>query len=863
MFRYYQPSEKSKWLPIPDSDKVQDAAIEAGAKKLTILAVSEIITDETNKEKLSYKGPMYFDIDSKDISEAINSTKKLVSKLQDVGVPDDAINLYASGSKGFHIIIQASVFSSARPLRNLPYIYMELALEFFVVGMDFQVYSGSRGNSWKIENVQRDDGNYRVPLTLGELGELENREQYEKLVSAPRAVIKRGLSGRSSTGMATLFESAKKRFKMRPRTIAVIEDSALEQFKETPPHCVQMVASYDVKNATKFNEAGMQMAIYLARSGSPQRVIDSLLDRMAEKGHSTKYNSSRSRLEHLKGLVGYFGKKSSKFSCNAMRGICISSPCESCKLEEVSDTSSTEDSGYDVVENSDGYYIDGERGAKKICNFVLHPVAVYVVKSQSGSNDRRVGTMVDMVRNERVMATFMFEESGWSSRSSFNSQCTGVTDEAFVGSDLDVQKIKNLVLKEGREMGEVAQVFTAGVHMHKIGNKDIRVYVEPGMSVNQMKVQGTHHLQGTVKTPPRITGVQLPKVGDEEVGRAVESLLNINSAETMSQVIGWFAASHLKVHFMRRYQQFPLLCLWGNAGSGKTMTAVISAHLSGCDYALDDSPVLLASITNFAMIDYCSGTTTAPRLLDEYNKSKMTRKMYDFCGEIMKSAWNGQTVARGTISGSKANGSGRTGAHVNSIPISSPLVIMSEQAPEMPALQQRSVQVMIKKGDREGCTGDFIYADRHRDELRSMAKAMIIAALSTDIEWVEDSMDAADKLIPSDITDRARHTYQALMVGLDFLRHVCVDLQLEVTDKVDELKSALVKHLDGEGAAILLAKQRTEVDSVMEEIGIMIAVTKSDSELWLVEGKHYITDRDRNLYLDLPIVHAGYKKYVR
>ena len=863
MFRYYQESEKSKWLPIADSDGVLKNAIEVGAKKLTILAVSERIDDDTARETLSYKGPMYFDIDSKNLEEAIVSVKLLVSKLKDLDVADPAINLFASGGKGFHVIIPANVFSTGRALKGMPEVYKEMALELYVTGMDFQVYCGGKGNSWRIENIEREDGNYRVPLTLEELDELETSEQYKELVSAPRHIPAKEANGHKSAGLAALMEAAKRRIKLKPKTIALIEDSVLAQFKEDPPQCVQMLAAYDVKKATKFNEVGMQMVIFITQSGAPNRISDSLVSRMADNGHSSKYDSNRTRLEHMKGLLGYFKTKSMKFSCNAMRGLCVSGPCDGCAIENKLADQEDEAEELGVIEKPGGYYRIGEHSDTKISSFIFQPVAEYIEESQSGLTNRRVGTMVDMMRDEIILSTFMITEDIWSSRSQMISETKGILNTVYTGNDADAQKIKSIVFGGDKEMGEIIQVNTAGIHTQKVGKKSIRVYVEQGMSINQFNITGTHHHTGVLQAPPRLKGASIPEVGDKEVAKAISNLMNINSKVAVAQIIGWFAACHLKNHFMVQYSQFPLLSLWGNAGCGKTMTAALMAWINGLDFSQEDSVNNLSSATPFALMYYCSGTTTLPRLLDEYNKSKMTRRSYNFCGEVMKATWNGQVISRGTINQSSANGKGRSGASVDEMQMSGPLVVMSEQAPDMPALQQRSIQIMLKEADREGKDVAFEYANDNRDQLLKLAKALTISALTTDVEWIQESMAEFKKVVPHNIIDRPKYSYQLVLTGLKFLKKVCDDLQLGVSDQIDDLTSALVEHLENEGDEISRSKHRTEVDAVMEHIGTMIAMTKSGNDEWLVEGKHYAVDSEKQLYLDLPIVHAFYMRYVR
>ena len=127
MYRYYQTHHKSPWTVIEDSPDVEEIVRKRGGTKLTILAVSEPVTDDTNRENLAYKGPFYVDVDHRDLGIAIDSTQTLVRNLLGLGITEDNIELYCSGSKGFHIIVPATAFSSGRPRKNLPAVYLAMA----------------------------------------------------------------------------------------------------------------------------------------------------------------------------------------------------------------------------------------------------------------------------------------------------------------------------------------------------------------------------------------------------------------------------------------------------------------------------------------------------------------------------------------------------------------------------------------------------------------------------------------------------------------------------------------------------------------------------------------------------------------
>jgi len=189
MFRYYQTSEKTEWKPIKECSSVTAEAIKNGAIKLTVLALSEEITEDTEKAEVKYKGPFYADIDNKeDVSGAAQSVLLLRESLLSRDIEDSQIQLFASGSKGFHVIVHEKNFSSGRAIKLLPKVYQEMALQLYVPGLDMQVYSMGKGVSWRLPNIKRENGKYRVTVTVDEVLKIVTggREAYDVLVSKPK-----------------------------------------------------------------------------------------------------------------------------------------------------------------------------------------------------------------------------------------------------------------------------------------------------------------------------------------------------------------------------------------------------------------------------------------------------------------------------------------------------------------------------------------------------------------------------------------------------------------------------------------------------------------------------------------------------
>ena len=654
-----------------------------------------------------------------------------------------------------------------------------------------------------------------------------------------------------------MMERAKKKVKEKPQDPEPIADEALARFTEEPPPCVGELADYQIKNSRNFNEAALQMGVFIARSGMTDPLATSLLVRMAENGNSNAYPTQQTREEHLHGLVSYLKSSPNKpFSCNAVRSVMANRPCADCTLCKEGEGDLTTGESVGMVAREDGYYRKMEKGELRISTFTFDPVDVFLDTGQSGTDSRRTGVQMNLQCNGLFLGDVTFDEHGWNSKATFKSEIKGIGNLAFYGSEDDIQKIKHITMGEEQDMGEIIQVHRAGVHLHKLGDKRVRVYVEPGLSINQYKVKGTHQLHDKVTAPPNVHGTTLPDDNDQQVTETLRNLMKINSPTAVAQILGWYCACHLKAQIMREYSQFPLLGLWGNAGAGKTMTAGLMAWLNGCNYNHDDAAITVSSITPFALISYCSSSTTVPRILEEYNKSKMLPRVYDQWGEIFKMAFNAQIVARGRLRASNVNGKG--GAEVSEIPISAPLVVVSEQAPTMPALSQRMVQVQLDKEERD--LDAFFYVQKHREDLRKVAKALVIGSLQTDTGWIMERLDQANEDLPQALTDRPRFSYQTLLVGLDFFQQTVSNLKLDLEGDIQGLRSALLGMMDHKAAAIQKIKTKTEVDLVMADIGIMAQITLNETKTWLVTPTHYLVQDDK-LYLDLPVLYATYQAY--
>lgn len=136
-----------------------------------------------------HAGPLFFDLDGETVEEAVTDFHALLNKLKALGLDLDAVRLFASGGRGFHVEVPPECFIvgglPADGVAGLPQIYREMAFAVYVGCMDMCVYSGKRGRMWRVPNRQRTNGLFKVPLSVAEALAV-TPETYGALCAAPR-----------------------------------------------------------------------------------------------------------------------------------------------------------------------------------------------------------------------------------------------------------------------------------------------------------------------------------------------------------------------------------------------------------------------------------------------------------------------------------------------------------------------------------------------------------------------------------------------------------------------------------------------------------------------------------------------------
>ena len=874
MYQYYQTGDENKWHVIPSDDTLSDNLDQLKATKCTILAVSEPLGDDNeNLDEIRYKGPFYVDIDcNEDISRAAESVLELVEAIKARGVPEHYIQIFASGGKGFHVILSAKLFSNNRAVKNLPLIYKEMALMLYVYGMDMQVYGVGRGNSWRRENILRENGRYRVRATLSDVERVKEggRDAYEQLVSKPRLDLKEPSVARNvkSTELETLFKIAKANAtKNKIVRDPVSEKKLKEAFKSEEPRCVTEIVKGNASKQANFNQIALSVGTYLARSNASESVIKSYSTLMSEKYDSNTYNTASKRYKHAFGTVNYLRYTPRySFSCGAMRGILNFDPCEDCPLNDKQNRAFSLDS-IGIVEDNNVYYRITKEASTVIGTFNLEPV----VKMLSRNPDtpgvlENTGILFNIHTPTGRVYKRTFDEGVWKSKSSLIGALEGIESAVFLGSDQDVQKLKFFVQsKYGEDLDEMVEVDQAGTFVEEINGKSTVTYVEQGVSVNNYGIKNTHKLMSEVENGPAMVDVPITETSVQQSLDAFNLLMGINEKSILARLIGWFVACHYSSHIYSQFGQFPLLNLWGNSGASKTQTSQMMLWLSGCGTSNHDNFLNLPMSTPYPFHQYILSTSGVPRVLEEFNRARLIsgKKYYDTVHEALKNAYNRGPVKRGMIGNSRGRG---INARTYTAHIRSALLYTSEQPVESPPLVERSVEVGMDYQTKDKYTPvwEELYEVRHH--LKTLAKVLMMDSLKTKPETLREVFSTIK--VPSGITGaRPRFNMQVVAFGLDKMEEILdsVDSRYDAMPKFRKIKKSFHDCMEAFSVEGNLKVTHTETDLIIMDMGAMAYIGRrtqlgTHKGYELVLGRDYVVDGDR-LLIDMRMAYHKYSIY--
>lgn len=190
--QHADPANPAKWSLCTRETLLDRLASETPPEFRTIHAAVQMPEDLASPDGWTYAGVLGIDIDAPDLADSIVAMHKTLANLQNLGLDLRQVRIYLTGSKGMHIEIpQLCTMPTIPPegVKDLPALYRETVMQFYVDGIDLRVFSGRRGRQWRVPNQARRSprptGTFKVPVTLAEVASL-TPEDYRQLCSGPR-----------------------------------------------------------------------------------------------------------------------------------------------------------------------------------------------------------------------------------------------------------------------------------------------------------------------------------------------------------------------------------------------------------------------------------------------------------------------------------------------------------------------------------------------------------------------------------------------------------------------------------------------------------------------------------------------------
>jgi hypothetical protein len=883
IFFYYARDKESGWQ-LALSEHREKTIADVAPKYVTVLDLDTRVEDEFSAEdyaKIGYRGPFYADWDCSTIHEGVESVCRWLEIMeQEYGVDPRMIRLYATGGRGFHAEVPLEIFVAengrTRVYRNLPHVWKELANITYTEFLDLKVYSAKRGRMWRTPNVERETaGKYKVPISYTELLTLRDAGVdacapiYDALCSAPRPwpeLVPPVLN----LDLASWFEATRAKIEqhMKKGKTDKESDQALKSFKGEWPEAVRdLMAGRNLSPDVGLNKIALQLAIISTGLGKTLEQHLDACEGLIQNYRGDGHPSARSVRNELRRIFAYIeGNPTFKFSMGGIRSI-------------------SEDQGQfdtdiqaDLIHHSSGHTLRDLTGGLlvgpnglyrspkpdtppiRVTNFHFDPDSVeQVMDAETGeSQGFSIISKLQGVPSKELLVDATAFASGDRARSFLSAQ-------GAILPEMDSRQaagLMALITGAALQSSPILTVPKEGINLVKNGSNTRLVWGSPYGCVAATDEQ-RYRLRsesGSRDGNYRSDVYVAPEVTPEKMFDFIDALLNINRNKfTLACVLGWLSACWMKPLLFDRYQQFPLLQISGESGSGKTATMIRLMRM----FYYRSRPVMIMATdgTQYGRRVLFTGSTSIPLYLDEYKESAMNedmrRRMFLLMHEVYTSAF--QTPRGGGDIHSGRNEWNELRYETKT----TPLVFSTEVRLNDTALVERTVTAVFDKSYRVGCDGAFQQFDRGIDTLSFIGRNMLNAVLTkseTLMELFEGAQATAKEHLGRAGNDRITYNAGIVLGGVAMLQKVIrASLPREHRATFDD---RFGDQFDDMYAAVKNPASWPNITSTPEIMRILASMAASSHlEYSAVQAtKHYELTRD---YLDicLELFYDAYRQH--
>lgn len=487
----------------------------------------------------------------------------------------------------------------------------------------------------------------------------------------------------------------------------------------------------------------------------------------------------------------------------------------------------------------DCYYVETAPGNREfISNFSIRALEVLV-------SERGESLLVELRSRTGENETRVIAPSAWASRRAF-VEAVGCSHRSFTGNDENVQAIRAL-LNSGESRPTVRRgTEVLGHHEVRVDGTKRQVWVtETGVfdASGPVDPQPLFYVPNSSSLERRFF---YPVVGDDEVReialQVLPRVMTLNELAVMHAVVGWFYAAPLAPLIQESLGHFPLLWMFGSAGTGKT--TILREVLWPMSGAVNRN-LFSVTDTEFALHRTLSGGRGIPVVFDEWRPSDMPRNATDRMNRLLRLIYNGSSVQRG-----------QRDLSLRVWELSAPVAIAGEAPPEDPAILERSVRCTLDKNAINGARRMALEVIRRHD-VTKLAGHYLRFALGVDFPKELTVARGVYSRIAGDLAlpDRVRDNVLCVVLGLMLFERWSNSLGVTYGDEMDLTKTIREIALAGvEGGEVGFVKD--SFDRFLESISTMA------HRGVLIEGVHYSYEDAWGTQLNLH-VHSCYQDYLQ
>lgn len=700
----------------------------------TILAVDSPVGEDFTKEQyagIKYKGPLYFDLDDAEspASTAVFAVE-LIDKLIELGVSEKQLHIFASGSKGFHILVPEECVLAKPPktgMTFLPAIFKEMAFKLAVESLDLRVYTARKGRMLRCPNVQRDNGLYKVPLTYGELVEIANlagtdapagEAMYRTICSAPRPLESLPREAPTlSHGLMALFDECKT--KVSKGQIKAKKAKKVN-LPASLPSWDAMLRGEGIKDDVGFHPLALQIAI---TAHTREMTLTDLLTAAEglinnHESDGFRYNTPAKRRAEIARMYDYTDDNPCyAYGAGAMvallshaapdlRGLEVTAEEIQAGIENPGTSEGDEYEHAGIILTGQGAFTMTENGPKQVLAMGFENVT----ELRSAETGTVTVLEADLTIGGRQVGRRVMELDTFNSVAGVNKLAMPY-GQAFTGSELQGRGLYMRLVERARRTNncmytvarEGLDIVSMPFHEDEEIRRDFLVWsdqkaVTPEAAIREKGVQlrfvgfptAQGQFQSDLSQAPRLS--KWVKESDENfqlLREVTRDLLTCQDASYLGKLLGWMVACHYRMLFHRLYSKFPLLHINGAAGMGKTEMTKLFARFH---YYLQEPKMLTPTSTLFAVSHAASGSASIPLILDEFKPSEMSEASYHRFKLMLRDAYNCRPVERG--GGNRENSDYRA---VHTTHLSAPICFIAESVESEPALMERVVLLTLSK----------------------------------------------------------------------------------------------------------------------------------------------------------------------